>query len=317
LISNREDKQNLVYLQLKTDSLFMRKLRFALFGNLYQAKKSVSAQKLLCLLEERQADILIDRPFFDYLTHDMQLDVHPTALIDGDDFEVDIVISMGGDGTFLEAASRVGDKGFPILGINMGRMGFLADVSAEEIDAAIEHIYADECRIEPRSVLQLEYSQGNPSTYPFALNEVAVLKRDNSSMISIRVDINGEYLTTYQADGLIINTPTGSTGYALSVGGPIMEPQGKTLGLVAVAPHTLNVRPITMYDDVVIDLSVESRNHNFLVAIDGRSEACNEDIKLRLRRAPYNINVLKRPDSSFFRTLRNKLMWGTDFRVER
>lgn len=294
----------------------MRKLRFALFGNLYQAKKSVSIQKLLCLLEERQADILIDRPFYEYLTQDMKLDVHPSGLIDGNDFEVDIVISMGGDGTFLEAASRVTDKGYPILGINMGRMGFLADVSADEIDTAIAHIYADECRIEHRSVLQLEYSAGSTKTYPYALNEVAVLKRDNSSMIAIRVDIDGEYLTTYQADGLIINTPTGSTGYALSVGGPIMQPSGEMIGLVPVAPHSLNVRPITLCDDVTIDLTIESRSHNFLVAIDGRSESCSEDIKLRIHRAPYNIHVLKRPEGSFFRTLRNKLMWGSDVRIE-
>lgn len=294
----------------------MRKLRFALFGNLYQAKKSVSIQKLLCLLEERQADILIDRPFYEYLTKDMRLDIHPTGLIDGNDFEADIVVSMGGDGTFLEAASRVTDKQIPILGINMGRMGFLADVSSDEIDAAIAHIYADECRIEHRSVLQLEYSEGAPQTYPYALNEVAVLKRDNSSMIAIRVDINGEYLTTYQADGLIINTPTGSTGYALSVNGPIMHPLGNMLGLIPVAPHSLNVRPITLCDDVTIDLTIESRNHNFLVAVDGRSEACSEDVRLRIRRAPYCVHVLKRPEGSFFRTLRNKLMWGSDIRIE-
>ncbi|MCQ2197381.1 MAG: NAD kinase [Bacteroidaceae bacterium] len=291
-----------------------RKLRFALFGNIYQAKKSLAVQKLLCQLEEHKADIYIDAPFYEYLTQSLQLEVRPTGLITDGNFEADVVVSLGGDGTFLEAASRVRDKRIPILGINMGRLGFLADITADEIDAAIEGIYADIYTVEERSVLQVEYSGGEPAGYPFALNEVAVLKRDNSSMISIRISIDGEYLTTYQADGLIINTPTGSTGYALSVGGPIIAPQSQALGLVPVAPHSLNVRPITLCDNVDIELSVESRSHQFLVAIDGRSETCNENVRLHIRRAPYPICVLKRPGSSFFRTLRNKLMWGSDVR---
>ena len=320
----------------------MRKLRFALFGNIYQPKKSVLVKKLLCSLEERKAEVYIDRKFYEYLTKQMLLDIQPTALID-DDFSADIAVSMGGDGTFLQTASRVADKGIPIIGINMGRMGFLADVSGDEIDSTIASIYADECRVEERSVLQVEFirsekretseqreqsgacidfaesrmrkTEGQASeSFPYALNEVAVLKRDNSSMISIRVDINGEYLTTYQADGLIINTPTGSTGYALSVGGPIMSPEAHTLGITPVAPHSLNVRPITLCDDAEVTLTVESRNHNFLVAIDGRSEACSEETRLHIRKAPYCIRVLKQPESSFYRTLRSKLMWGNDVR---
>jgi len=293
----------------------MRKLAFALFGNIYQAKKSVSIQKLLCMLESYGAEVMVDKSFYDYLTTNMQLRVPHTKLITGDDFCADVVVSMGGDGTFLEAARRVGGKGFPILGINMGRMGFLADVPSNEIEATIHHIYNNECRIERRSVIQLSYSKGSPQGYPYALNEVAVLKRDNSSMISLRVDVDGEYLATYQADGLIVNTPTGSTGYALSVGGPVMTPQGGMFGLTAVAPHSLNVRPITLPDNVEISLTVESRNHQFLVAVDGRSEACDEEVRLTLRRAPYDIHVLKRPGTSFFHTLREKLMWGNDVRV--
>ena len=303
----------------------MRKLRFALFGNIYQPKKSVLVKKLLCSLEEHKAEVYIDRKFYEYLTKQMLLDIQPTALID-DDFSADIAVSMGGDGTFLQTASRVADKGIPIIGINMGRMGFLADVSGDEIDSTIASIYADECRVEERSVLAVEFirsekrearnekSGEKEGSFPYALNEVAVLKRDNSSMISIRVDINGEYLTTYQADGLIINTPTGSTGYALSVGGPIMSPEAHTLGITPVAPHSLNVRPITLCDDAEVTLTVESRNHNFLVAIDGRSEACSEETRLHIRKAPYCIRVLKQPESSFYRTLRSKLMWGNDVR---
>ena len=293
----------------------MRKLRFAIFGNIYQAKKSTLVKKLLCSLEERGADIYIDRPFHDYLTRQLLLDITPKGLIDDDNFEADYAVSMGGDGTFLQTASRVRDKGIPIIGINMGRMGFLADVGADEIDQAVELIYEGSCRIEERSVLKVE-STDALHTFPYALNEVAVLKRDNSSMISIRVDIDGEYLTTYQADGLIINTPTGSTGYALSVGGPIMSPESQAIGITPVAPHSLNMRPITLPDQAQVTLSVESRNHNFLVAIDGRSEACTEGVRLSVSRAPYNIKVVKRPESSFFRTLRTKLMWGNDVRIE-
>lgn len=307
----------------------MRKLRFALFGNIYQPKKSTLVKKLLCCLEERGAEVYIDQSFNEYLTQQVQIDVHSTGTFCGNDFAADFAVSMGGDGTFLQTASRVADKGIPIIGINMGRMGFLADVSGDEISSTIANIYDGNYCEELRSVLQVEYKNSGEwrgeseedrvesgESYPYALNEVAVLKRDNSSMISIRVDVNGEYLTTYQADGLIINTPTGSTGYALSVGGPIMSPEARTLGITPVAPHSLNMRPVTICDDAEVTLSVESRSHNYLVALDGRSETCNEATKLVVRRAPYCIHVLKRRNSSFFRTLREKLMWGNDVRIE-
>lgn len=295
------------------------KLRFALFGNIYQAKKSALVKKLLCCLENYEAEVFIDRPFYDYLTRDLQLSVSCKGFIDDDQFRADFAISMGGDGTFLQTATRVGNKGIPIIGINMGRMGFLADVGSDEIESTIECIYNEDYRLEGRSVLEVVF-QGKGSSgkeqvaYPYALNEVAVLKRDNSSMISIRVDINGEYLTTYQADGLIINTPTGSTGYALSVGGSIVSPSAAVLGITPVAAHSLNVRPITICDNAEITLSIGSRSHNFLVAIDGRSETCTEDTRLKVHKAPYSIQVVKRQDSSFFRTLREKLSWGTDIR---
>ena len=295
------------------------KLRFALFGNIYQAKKSALVKKLLCCLENYEAEVFIDRPFYDYLTRDLQLNVSCKGFIDDDHFRADFAISMGGDGTFLQTATRVGNKGIPIIGINMGRMGFLADVGSDEIESTIECIYNEDYRLEGRSVLEVVF-QGKGAggkeqvAYPYALNEVAVLKRDNSSMISIRVDINGEYLTTYQADGLIINTPTGSTGYALSVGGSIVSPSAAVLGITPVAAHSLNVRPITICDNAEITLSIGSRSHNFLVAIDGRSETCTEDTRLKVHKASYSIQVVKRQDSSFFRTLREKLSWGTDIR---
>ena len=292
----------------------MRKLTFALFGNIYQPRKSSSVQKLLCLLDERKARVLIDEAFCHYLTDTLKIAVRPDGIITGDAFEADVAISMGGDGTFLEAAHRVGAKGIPILGINMGRLGFLADISPDDIPAAIDGIYNGHFAKEERVVIGLEYSKGAPQGYPYALNEVAVLKRDNASMISIRVEVNGEYMATYQADGLIVNTPTGSTGYALSNGGPVIQPQSRTLGIIPVASHSLSIRPVTVTDDAEITLHVASRNHNFLVSLDGRSEKCSEDITLTIRKAPYAVKVLKRPGQSFFRTLSMKLGWGSDAR---
>lgn len=295
-----------------------RPFRFAIFGNAFQPRKSLSAVQLMASLQNRGAEILVDNRFYKYLSEEAEMNLSGVATIGEDEnFDADIAISLGGDGTFLEAARRVGDKGIPILGINTGRLGFLSDFAAEDIEAVIGQIYAGEIRTERRRVLGVEYSEGQPEGYPYALNEVAVLKRDNSSMISIRVAIDGEFLTTYQADGLIINTPTGSTGYALSVGGPIISPGSETLGLVPVAPHSLNVRPLMIRDSQTVTLDVESRNHNFLVAIDGRSEMCREGVSLRIRRAPYDILVLRRTDGSFFRTLRAKLMWGNDLRSQK
>ena len=275
----------------------MRNIRFAIFGNVYQAKKSASFEHLFHILKRHPAELYIDKDFYHYLTNELKLDVQADRLITDDDFEADIVISMGGDGTFLEAARRV---------------GFLADVSPYDIEDVVEHLYRGEYAIEARSVIEVTLPDGRLSVYPYALNEVAVLKHDNSSMISIDVRINGEHLTTYQADGLIISTPTGSTGYALSVGGPIIVPQAGIFCITPVAPHSLNMRPLALRDNAVIELSVESRSHNFLVAIDGRSESCPESTRLIIRKAPYQVKVFQRQNHSFFSTLRNKLMWGAD-----
>ncbi len=291
-----------------------RKLRFAIFGNTYQPKKSVSIQKILASLSEHEADVFMEREFYDFLQNGQQLRIEVTSVFDGNDFDADFVISMGGDGTFLRAASMVGSKETPILGINTGRLGFLADVNAHEIEHIINALYEDDFTLETRAVILVETDGQLLQGYPFALNDVAILKRDSASMISIRANINGQYLNTYQADGLVISTPTGSTAYSLSVGGPIIVPGTKVFSMTAVAPHSLNVRPIVLPDNSVIKLGVESRSHNFLVAIDGRSEKCNEGTKITLRRAPYDIKVVKRSDHRYFNTLREKMMWGADTR---
>ena len=219
--------------------------------------------------------------------------------------------------TFLRAASRVGKKEIPILGINTGRLGFLADVSPNQMEEAFEEIYEGKYLAEPRRVLHLSTENHVLKGYPFALNEIAVLKQDSSSMITIRAYINNELLCTYQADGLIVATPTGSTGYSLSVGGPILVPQSGTISLTAVAPHSLNIRPIVIRDEWEIMLDIESRNHNFLISVDGRSETCREGTRLRITRADYFVRIVKRCNHTFFNTLREKMMWGVDGRMER
>ena len=288
--------------------------KFALFGNIYQAKKSAHVLRLLSILEKHEAEVCIHKEFYQFLTKDQKMDIRTAGVFEGSDFEADMVLSMGGDGTFLKAASYVGDKCIPILGINTGRLGFLADVSPEEMEETFQDIYKGNYKIEGRSVLQLT-SEGKPlKGYAFGLNEIAVLKQDSSSMISIHTSINGAYLTTYQADGLVIATPTGSTAYSLSVGGPVIVPHSKTIAITPVAPHSLNVRPIVINDDWEITLDVESRSHNFLIAIDRRSETCREGTRLTIRKANYQIKVVKRPNHVFFHTLRDKMMWGADGR---
>ena len=289
-------------------------MRFALFGNTYQAKKSLHAELLFRLLKQHKAELCICREFYDFLTRDVRLSLPRLELFDDDRFQADMVISLGGDGTFLKAASRVGGKGIPILGINTGRLGFLADISPEEMEETFNELYDHRYRIEERSVLRLTCDHPRLMREPYALNEIAVLKRDSSSMITIRASVGGMPLATYQADGLIVATPTGSTAYSLSVGGPIIAPDSKTIALTPVAPHSLNIRPFVICDDREITLDVESRSHNFLVAIDGRSESCRETTRLTIAKAAHTIKVVKRVNHRFFDTLRNKMMWGADVR---
>ena len=292
----------------------MRPMKFAIFGNTYQAKKSTHVERLLSILDRHRAEVYICREFYQFLTDDLKLQIRQAGVFEGTDFEADMVLSISGDGTFLKAASRVGSRNIPILGINTGRLGFLADVSPEEMEDTFNDIYSNNYRIEDRSVLQVSCKDQELKGYPFGLNEIAVLKRDSSSMISIHTAINGAYLTTYQADGLVIATPTGSTAYSLSIGGPVIVPHSNTIAITPVAPHSLNVRPIVINDDWEITLDVESRSHNFLIAIDGRSETCREGSKLTIRKADYKIKVVKRQNHIFFNTLRNKMMWGADGR---
>ena len=318
-----------------------QKLRFALFGNEYQTKKSASAALLLGCLRQYEAEVFVERTFYDFLRQMHGGEPVVAALCDSMhvfdvlDFPVDYAISMGGDGTLLKTASHVGATGIPIIGVNTGRLGFLADFLPNEIEQALDELYAGKCRVEEHAAIKLSLRDGSSGSngsmslrdgskglsgsngsigYPYALNDIAVLKRDNASMITIHARINGDELVTYQADGLVVSTPTGSTAYNLSNGGPIMAPLTGILCLTPVAPHSLNIRPIVINDDSVIELTVESRTHNYLVAVDGRSAALDESIPLVISKAPYTVRIVKRASQHYFATLREKMMWGMDAR---
>jgi len=321
-----------------------QKLRFALFGNEYQTKKSASAALLLGCLQQHEAEVFVERTFYDFLRQMHGGEPVVAALCDSMhvfdvlDFPVDYAISMGGDGTLLKTASHVGSTGVPIIGVNTGRLGFLADFLPNEIEQALDELYAGKCRVEEHAAIKLSLRDGSSGSngsmslrdgskgsngsnssngsigYPYALNDIAVLKRDNASMITIHARINGDELVTYQADGLVVSTPTGSTAYNLSNGGPIMAPLTGILCLTPVAPHSLNIRPIVINDDSVIELTVESRTHNYLVAVDGRSATLDERIPLVISKAPYTVRIVKRASQHYFATLREKMMWGMDAR---
>ncbi len=291
-----------------------KSLKFALFGNAYQEHKSIAAQKFIRMAQQRGLSIAIHEPFYKFLRNMPNIHTPECEIIRTNDFAADYAVCIGGDGTFLDTASKVADKNIPIIGINAGRLGFLANFSPDNIDQDFNDILEGRYSTQTHSLLNMECDEMDLCGYPFALNEIAILKHDISSMITIHTSINGEPLTTYQADGLIISTPTGSTAYSLSVGGPIIVPQSNTLCLTPIAPHSLNMRPIVLCDDYNIDIMVESRSQSFLVSLDGRSQSYPDKIHLHIKKAPYNITVVTHHQQSYFSTLREKMMWGADTR---
>jgi NAD+ kinase len=290
-------------------------MKLAVFGSKYQKDKLPVIRRLFDKLREKDMDIRVDSAFLDFLSEEMGYVPDVNGTIEGDDFDADVAISVGGDGTFLRTAARINRRDIPILGINTGRLGFLADISGNEIDDTIEDIYKGYYRVEERSLLSLEVEgEARYEGYNYALNEVALLKQDSSSMITIHTHLGDDYLTSYQADGLVIATPTGSTAYSMSVDGPIILPECSNFVLSPVAPHSLNDRPLVIPDSYVISLVVESRSGHFLVSMDGRSETFDSDTKIKVFKAPYTTKIIKRYRQTFYQTLRNKLMWGADVR---
>lgn len=230
--------------------------------------------------------------------------------------QVDMVVSVGGDGTFLRTAATVGDSGIPVLGINTGRLGFLAAINYADVEETLREVMDDAYIVQERKLLKMTTDETFPPDHfnTHALNEVALLKQDTASMLSIHAYINNDYLTSYQADGLVIATPTGSTAYSLSIGGSILSPTTPSIILSAIAPHNLTSRSLVVDDSSIISLKVESRNHMFLVSVDGQSRVLDETVSIQVRKADYTLRVVKRIGHTFYETLRDKLMWGADVR---
>ena len=227
--------------------------------------------------------------------------------------QADFLLSLGGDGTFLESVSLVRKSGIPIIGINSGRLGFLATISKENIVESIDAIFRGEFTLEQRSLLELSSPQGVLADFPYALNEFAVQKK-GTGMISVEVSMEGRHINTYWADGIIVSTPTGSTGYSMSVGGPIVIPGSKNFIISPIAPHNLTVRPLVIPDHHELEVKISLRNPEYWVSMDHRSQIYTDHEPLHLRKAGFFIKMLKLNRMEYFETLRSKLMWGADKR---
>jgi NAD+ kinase len=230
------------------------------------------------------------------------------------DCSIDCLISLGGDGTMLDAVTLVKDSGIPILGINFGRLGFLASISPDALQSAVAAIVNRTFVVDKRALIHLDSNEGLFGDTPFALNEFAIHKRDISPMIKIHTYLNGEFLNTYWADGLIVSTPTGSTGYNMSCNGPILFPDAASFVITPVAPHNLNVRPIVVPDTNVVSFEIEGRADQFICALDARKEIVHKTVQLAVRREQFCVNLVRLNENSFLSTLRSKLTWGLDKR---
>ncbi len=290
--------------------------RIAVFGNLHRTDMTEQLRQMLEFFQDKEIVILLDEYLHQYIEDNFDRTFKYSEIILDEKIDADLALSIGGDGTFLNSAARIGNQNIPILGINSGRLGFLADIAKENIIKALEDVFAGFYTIEDRTLLHVKALDGTRIDSSFALNDVSILKQDSSSMIIVNAYANKELLNSYQADGLILATPTGSTAYSMSVGGPIVVPQSTNFIISPVASHSLTVRPLIVPDDWVIDLKVESRNNSFLIAIDGRSQILDHNTSLRVQKASYTTKVLKILDHTFFDTLRDKLLWGADVRLK-
>jgi len=292
-------------------------MKIALYGQTVNPEFFEELSRLFYLLKEKQIESFVYRPFLEYLHQDCEIYPDVTGQFDDSNDlpdDVSYMFSLGGDGTFLKSFLVAKNGSIPLVGINSGRLGFLSDISREEIDSAVTDILEGNILIDERTVLELEIVSDKQSVFQYALNEIAVTKLDSSSMINIHTYINNEFLNTYWADGLIVATPTGSTAYSLSVGGPILTPDSENFVISPIAPHNLTVRPMVVPDHHSIVLKVEGRGLHFLASIDSKSEPIYFTESLKIRKAPFKVKTIRLKGHSFFTTLRNKLMWGVDKR---
>lgn len=293
-------------------------MKIALFGKQFDEKFLTKFLYILSFFEKKEVDVFIYDKFAHYLkdSFDVSLSKKYTHFGSCERLNnyIDMLISIGGDGTFLDASMLVIGSDIPILGINSGRLGFLAAVGSEEIECFLEDIVERRYQIKERTLLELTNPKECLPGGLYALNELGVFKADTTSMVKVKAYIGGDLVTTYWADGLLVATPTGSTAYALSAGGPIVAPDCANLLLVPVSPHNLTMRPIVIPDKQEVILEVDSRSAYFMLSLDARCEKVLSGTKIVVRKADFNIKVVSLNEMNFYKTLRNKLMWGIDKR---
>ncbi len=293
-------------------------MKIAIFGQYYQNDTRPIIRDIFVFFNANNVELVIEEKFLKILYEQEIIKKEYKTFSSHTDLNssFDILVSIGGDGTILRAATFVRDSGVPILGVNAGRLGFLAKVQKENIEAFLQIVLEKKYTLSKRALLSIETSPKNEGIQElnFAMNEVTVSRKDTTSMITIETYLNGEYLNSYWADGLIISTPTGSTGYSLSCGGPILTPDVKGIVVTPIAPHNLNARPLVITDDTEIKLKVSGREENYLVSLDSRISTLENNSEIIIKKTPFQINMVEIPDETFLKTLRNKLLWGEDKR---
>jgi len=290
-------------------------MRIAIYSRGLESEQLEGLKVLLSEFSQYNIEPVIYQDFFNLFYTSISIkDKYSTFNLSDDLDEIDFVISLGGDGTLLDAVTFVGDKGIPILGINYGRLGFLASIGKNEISTALEALVKRTFVLDKRSLLHLDANMPLFKGMSYALNEFTIHKKDTSPMIKIHTYLNGEFLNTYWADGLIVATPTGSTGYSLSCNGPIVFPETGSLIITPVSPHNLNIRPLVIPDDSIISFEVEGRAEGFLCSLDSRREIASKEVLLAIRKETFGINLVRLNENNFLQTLRNKLSWGLDKR---
>ncbi len=292
-------------------------MKVAIYGLTKQDDALDAVEELLQELQKEDAEVWIEETFLSVLSSRKKTKSHHTFTVEkGLDGSFDMFVSFGGDGTILRATTFVRDLGIPIVGVNTGRLGFLSTFKKEEVRKVVTEFVNGAYHIVERSLVKVEADFDIPEfgEMNFALNEVTVSRKDTTSMITVETFLNDEYLTSYWADGLIVSTPTGSTGYSLSCGGPVIVPSAKSLVLTPIAPHNLNARPLVISDDTVIRLKVSGREENHLVSLDSRIASIENGREIIIKRADFKIKMIEYTSESFLKTLRNKLLWGEDRR---
>ena len=284
-------------------------MKVLFFGNNFQQQSLGAIRALIQRISARGIDCAVETGFYNYLTSQLD-DIAPaTPACCNGNVDADLAISLGGDGTFLTTVMWVAQQQIPILGVNTGHLGYLTSCNVDEADQMVDRFFAGECKIAQRTMLQVSCDQVTIEN-PFALNDIALLRYDTSSMLEMETMLRGLPLTTYKGDGLVVSSPTGSTAYNMSAGGPIIEPTASCLVLTPVSPHSLTMRPLVVADDATIEVTTTSRAGNYLVSIDGESMTCPSGSKVCISKSPIKVLVVQPVGHNFATTLRHKLSWG-------